>query len=131
MTQTNIVVKFQLEGFHCWPEAKNLMPEVAFLSERHRHIFHFRCEKKVTHSDRDVEIILFKRKVINFLKVNYSYKSKATFQLVDYCEFQYMSCEMIAEVLLNEFELEMCEVLEDNENGAVVRKIDGNESKGY
>jgi hypothetical protein len=33
----SVVVTFSIEGFHNWPEAKEIFPEVAFLSDRHRH----------------------------------------------------------------------------------------------
>jgi hypothetical protein len=39
----SIIVTFSIEGFHCWPDAKDVFPEVAFLSDRHRHMFGFRC----------------------------------------------------------------------------------------
>ena len=54
----SVVVTFSIEGFHCWPDAKDIFPEVAFLSERHRHMFGFRCYARVTHTDRDEEFIL-------------------------------------------------------------------------
>lgn len=119
MTQTNIIVKLEVEGMHCWPQAADLLPEVGFLSDRHRHIFHIEARKKVTHSDRDVEIIMFKREITEFLFAEYG---KHKHSLVNYCEFGPMSCEMIAEVLLKKFGLQYCSVLEDNENGAEVFK---------
>jgi hypothetical protein len=30
----SVVVSFSMEGFHCWPEAKDVFPEVAFLSDQ-------------------------------------------------------------------------------------------------
>lgn len=108
--KTSIVIRFQLEGFHNWPQAKDLMPSVAFLSERHRHMFHFELTKRVTHSDRDVEIILFKREVMKYLTDRYGSP----------CEFGSRSCEDLAEELINEFLCVRVSVLEDNENGAVV-----------
>ena len=35
-----------------------------------------------------------------------------------------MSCEMIARVLLDEFNLSRCEVSEDGENGAIVTYVE-------
>lgn len=113
MIKTNIIVKLQVEGFHNWPAAKDILPEVAFLSDPHRHIFHIECKKEVSHSDRDVEIIMFKRNILEYLHATYS-KSKIFFV----CEFGPKSCEMIAEELMKEFDLVYCSVLEDNENGA-------------
>ncbi len=59
----SVAVAFQLEGFHCWPEAKEIFPEVAFLSDRHRHMFHFKCYAYVTHTNRDEEFILLQRRL--------------------------------------------------------------------
>jgi len=58
----SVVVTFNIEGFHNWPAAKDIFPEVAFLSDRHRHMFGFRCYAHVTHTDRDEEFILLNRK---------------------------------------------------------------------
>lgn len=115
MTQTNIIIRFQVEGFHCFPKAKEYFPEVAFLSERHRHIFYFECEKKVFHDNRDSEFILFSREVKNFLLEKFGEKN--------ICEFGSLSCEAISRILLEEFKLESCSVFEDNENGAKIYAI--------
>jgi len=112
---TNIIVKLQIEGFHNWPDAKTIVPEMAFLSDRHRHIFHIECRKKVNHDDRDIEIIMFKRQVIQYL-------SKVYGSIIGGCEFGAKSCEQLAAELMMEFKLEYCSVLEDNENGAEVIK---------
>lgn len=76
----------------------------------HRHIFHITVEKAVTHSDRDVEIILFKQEVTKYLEQKYGRPG----------ELGSLSCEMLCEELLNKFECVSVEVLEDNENGAKV-----------
>lgn len=107
---TTITIKFAIEGFHNWPDAAKFEPEAAFLADRHRHMFHFQLWKEVAHDDRDVEIILFKRKVIKYLKDIYG----------DPCEFGSKSCEMLAKELLDKFDCFAIEVLEDNENGAGV-----------
>lgn len=108
---TNIVVKLQYEATHNWPKVAEVLPdqpEIWFLAHEHRHIFHITMEKAVTHSDRDVEIILFKQAVLKHLRE-------------EFCgEFNNWSCEMIAEHLLKEYGCYSVEVLEDNENGAKV-----------
>lgn len=114
---TNIIINLSVEGFHNWEDAKYIQPEVAFLSYKHRHTFNICCKKNVTHSDRDIEIILFKREIISFLYDEYGIQSGPD-EHYKWCDFGPMSCEMIAEVLLNRFELEYCSVMEDNENGA-------------
>lgn len=118
MTQTNIIVNLQVEGIHNWPNAKKVFPEVGFLSNSHRHLFHICAKKEVTHDDRDVEIILFKRSILKYFHETYNpkYPEIAPFQ------FGSNSCEMLARELLEEFDLEYCSVLEDNENGAEIYK---------
>jgi hypothetical protein len=110
-----IVIKLEVEGLHRWPQAAEIEPKVAFLSHPHRHIFHVKVIKQVNHDDRDIEIILFKRKVIDYLTTKYATVPRML-------DFRSMSCEMIAEEILNQFECKQVEVLEDNENGAMVSK---------
>jgi hypothetical protein len=115
MMNTNIIVKLQFEAIHNWPgvvEALPKSPWIHFLKDPHRHIFHVVLEKQVTHSDRDVEIILFKRSVTSYLERVYGRPG----------DLGPKSCEMLAEELLKEFDCESVEVLEDNENGAKVYK---------
>lgn len=112
-----IAVTFSIEGFHNWPDAKDVFPEVAFLSDRHRHMFGFRCYATVTHTDRDEEFIMFNRKIQKALR-NQFVKSEPNI-----LEFGAMSCEMIGEWLLEKFpELYKVEVWEDWENGAIVER---------
>lgn len=106
--QKHVVVKFQFEGIHCWPKCP--IEEVAFLRSKHRHIFHVKAVKEVSHNDRDVEIIWLKRQMEEFV---YS-------DLIgdDGYDLGSLSCEDIAEILIKNFGLSACEVLEDGENGA-------------
>lgn len=105
---TKIVVKLQVEGFHCWKDC-NIESE-EYLKNKHRHIFYITAKKQVSHDDRDIEIINFKNKIAEYLQKTFGKR----------CEFENMSCEMIAEHLLEVFKLDFCSVLEDNENGAEV-----------
>lgn len=111
---TTIIVNLQIEALHCWPGAQHILPEVGFLSNPHRHIFHIECEKEVTHDDRDIEIIMFKKEIINYL-----YRVSAV-SLGGILDFGAKSCEMIAKDLVENFDLASCKVLEDGENGARV-----------
>ncbi len=45
--QTNVIVKLAVDGLHNWPDAKKIFPEVGFLSDIHRHMFHVTLKKKV------------------------------------------------------------------------------------
>tara|TARA_R110001599_G_scaffold126542_1_gene299644 strand:+ start:3183 stop:3557 length:375 start_codon:yes stop_codon:yes gene_type:complete len=104
--KTNIIINLQHEAVHQWSDCE--LEGVEFLKFPHRHIFHICCKKEVKHDDRDIEIILLKRKVNSFLDEMYPKT------------FGDMSCEMIAKELATVFELNYCSVLEDNENGAEV-----------
>ena len=103
---TNVIINLQHECIHNWPECN--LEGVEFLKYPHRHIFHICCKKLVSHDDRDVEIILLKREIQEFLNKVYPKT------------FGSMSCEMNARELAEVFDLYYCSVLEDNENGAEV-----------
>jgi hypothetical protein len=52
MMQTFVTVRYQVEGFHCWPDA----PEhLAYLRARHRHLFHVEAKVEVFADDREIE----------------------------------------------------------------------------
>lgn len=104
--KTNIIINLAVEGIHQWNECP--FEDVSFLKNPHRHIFHICCKKEVSHLDRDIEIIRFKRKILTFLKDRYN------------GFFGPMSCEMIAATLIEKFNLIYCSVLEDGENGAEI-----------
>lgn len=108
-----IVVKLQYEALHNWPGVVEVLPhieEIHFLQFPHRHIFYITIEKEVSHADRDIEIILFKRKVLTYLDEQFKGNLGSR------------SCEMLAEQLLKHFDCTTVEVLEDNENGGKVYK---------
>lgn len=117
---TLINVTLQIEGLHLWPEATN------YLKHEHRHVFHITCKRLVTHSDREIEIIQFKSQIIHYLQSVFSTRKLKGTELT-ICNFGRMSCEDIAELLLKEFDLQYCQVLEDNENGAEVHLINDNQ----
>lgn len=112
-----IFITFQKEGIHRYPAAAE-KPELAtgdwldvsFLASPHRHMFHFRVEMEVFHSDRDVEFIQLKR-------ILERWYSDGTLML------DYKSCEMMANDLYKKC-IEtwpdrdyVIEVAEDGENG--------------
>lgn len=105
--RTEVIVRLCIEGTHNWSTCN--IEEVIYLKNKHRHIFHIECRKEVTHSDRDIEIIMFKNEITQYLINKYN------------GDFGSMSCEMIAEELLLQFGCTEVKVLEDNENGAIVR----------
>lgn len=111
---TNVIVRLDVEALHCWPAAREVFPEVSFLSDPHRHIFHIQLKKRVYHDDRDIEFIIFKRDVLDYLKRQYY----SDIQRIH--DFGNKSCEMIAKELFDQFHCEYVSVFEDNENGAEV-----------
>lgn len=116
-TQTKIVVRFTVEAIHNWPDAAKFEPTMAFLAFPHRHIFHFEAKKSVAHDDRDVEIIVFKRELMDYFNRNYFDLS------LNLCNFGSKSCEMLANDLVEAYDLDEASCLEDNENGATVTKL--------
>ena len=121
--ERKIWVTFQKEGIHKYPAAAtdpNLATgdeyDVSFLANPHRHIFHFRVWLGVTHNDRDVEFIQFKR----WLEKLYS-SNEGVLSL------DYKSCEMMADDLYIQIAAKYpgravwIEVSEDGENGALIK----------
>ena len=114
--KTYVIVRLQVDGEHNFPAAKELFPEVAFLSDPHRHIFHIEAACAVTHTDRDKEFIMLKRDMVDYFRQRYYNPQKRTH------DFGSLSCEAIAVDLLTQFDCEWVEVWEDNENGGRVEK---------
>ena len=118
-----IWVTFQKEGIHCYPAAAtdpNLATgdqyDVSFLANPHRHIFHFRVWLSVTHNDRDVEFIQFKR----WLEQLYSSEQGVL-------SLDHKSCEMMSDELYDTISQKYpgrevwIEVSEDGENGSFIK----------
>jgi hypothetical protein len=116
-----IWVTFRKEGMHKYPAAltdPSLATgdeyDVSFLGHPHRHIFHFRVWIGVTHNDRDIEFIQFKRWLENLYK-------DATLSL------DYKSCEMMSDDLHAQISQKYpgreiwIEVSEDGENGSFIK----------
>ena len=118
-----IWVTFQKEGIHCYPAAAtdpNLATgdqyDVSFLANPHRHIFHFRVWLSVTHNDRDVEFIQFKR----WLEQLYS--STQGVLSLDHKSCEMMSGDLYDTISNNYPGSEIwIEVSEDGENGSFIK----------
>ncbi len=116
-----IWITFRKEGMHRYPAAAtdpNLATgdeyDVSFLANEHRHIFHFRVWLGVTHNDRDVEFIQFKRWLENLYK-------DATLSL-DHKSCEMMSDDLYAQVSQKYPNREVwIEVSEDGENGSFIK----------
>jgi len=118
-----IWVTFRKEGIHKYPAAAtdpNLATgdeyDVSFLATPHRHIFHFRVWLSVTHNDRDVEFIQFKRWLEKLYSSNQGVLS-----------LDYKSCEMMSDDLYDTISQKYpgrevwIEVSEDGENGSFIK----------
>jgi hypothetical protein len=116
-----IWVTFSKEGMHKYPAALTDPAlktgdeyDVSFLGYPHRHIFHFKVWIAVTHNDRDIEFIQFKRWLENL------YKGGAL-------ELNFKSCEMISDDLYDAISGRYpgrevwIEVSEDGENGSFIK----------
>lgn len=108
----NIIVQLSVEGIHHWPTCN--IKEVSYLKDPHRHIFYITCKKTVSHNDRDIEIIQLKHNILNVLNDKFWDNNQRLLN------FDTLSCESIAEMLVLKFDLSYCSVLEDNENGAEI-----------
>lgn len=112
--KTYVIVRLQVDGLHNFPDAYHLFPEVAFLTDTHRHIFHFEAKVEVFHDNRDKEFIMLKRDILNYLSEHYYNEVTRTH------EFGSRSCEMLAKEVLTVFNCSSVTVWEDLESGATV-----------
>ena len=116
MIKSEVYCTLQIDATHNWPGCP--FDEVAYLRDPHRHLFHIKARKLVTHSDRDVEFIMLKHAILDHLARKYYVPGQSTHVLGA------MSCEMLATELIKEFGLSQCEVNEDNENGAILTVVE-------
>ena len=116
-----IWVTFNKEGMHKYPAALTDPAlatgdeyDVSFLGYPHRHIFHFKVWIGVTHDDRDIEFIQFKRWLLNLYKDSI-------------LALDYKSCEMMSQDLYDMISQKYpnrevwIEVSEDGENGSFIK----------
>ena len=123
-----IWVTFTKEGIHKYPAALDDPSlatgdeyDVSFLGYPHRHIFHFKIGIAVTHNDRDIEFIQFKRWLVKLYEgeLNVDYKS----------------CEMMSDDLYEKINDKYpgrevhIDISEDGENGAHIEYAKSQRSK--
>lgn len=113
---TEVYCSLAVEGIHNWTNCD--IEEVSYLKFPHRHMFGIKATVNVSHDDRDVEFIVLKHKIRDYLNIQY-WDSKHKCLL-----FGSMSCEMIARELIEQFDLSSCEVNEDGENGAILTVVE-------
>ena len=105
--QALVLIDFDLEGYHFYPDPPK---EVEFLGHSHRHLFQIKMGFEVTDMNREIEIFMMTGTVKEY--INERFGTPAI--------FRDMSCEHIAEDLLNKFNAKFVEVLEDGKGGARV-----------
>lgn len=111
-----VIAVVRLPGMHHWPKAP---ADVAYLASPHRHLFTFRVEAVVYHSDRDVEFHTLQKWIFAALGGLY----QSAYGIFD---FDARSCEHLAEELGRELQkahqvnLSAIECWEDDENGSRV-----------
>lgn len=99
-----------IEGFHYYPNAPQFC---SYLSHKHRHMFVIRCSFEVSHNNREIEINAMQNKIEKTLHDWYCTP----------CDFEGLSCEDIANNLMEEFDnMVECQVLEDGYGGATLTR---------
>ena len=109
-----VIARTKVEGIHRWKKCP--LDEVSYLREYHRHVFHIEATLDVNHTNRDVEFIQLTHTIIKVLHAKYYSVEHQC------CFFDDMSCEMIADELVDAFNLTSCEVNEDGEGGAIITR---------
>lgn len=105
-----VVTHNAIEGYHHYPDPPK---EVSFLKYPHRHLFDIRCQFAVVDSNREIEIFIQQAAIEMMIKKHFGYPA----------EFDDMSCEMICEWILEQFdECVEVQVLEDGYGGAVIQR---------
>ena len=107
MPTSSVWVQFQFEAFHRWSAAPD---EVAFLRDRHRHLFHVRVEWLVSHADREREFFIEQRAA----------RAAVERMLADGPGTAEWSCEMWAARIMEATGASRVDVSEDGENGATI-----------
>lgn len=110
-----VYCQLEFEAVHNWPGCP--IEEVAYLRDPHRHTFHIKAHVQVDHNDRDQEFIVLKHEILKFLRAEYPSD-------VGCPDIGATSCEMLAQKLIEQFDLSRCEVNEDAENGAVLTVLE-------
>jgi hypothetical protein len=108
--KNTVIIQFEIEGFHNYPNAPQA---VTFLSFNHRHTFKIKAGYSVNDLNREREIFICRDEIKDYLIESFGSP----------CQFENMSCEMIANEIL-EFGAEdgmvWCEVWEEETGGARV-----------
>lgn len=104
-----VTIRTQFPAVHCWPDCN--IPSVGYLIFPHRHLFVVKMSWEVSDNNRQIEFISKKQDANKYIAKHFYDK-----------DLRSMSCEDIAEKLLNRFNADSISVFEDGENGCELFK---------
>ena len=106
-----VVCNVTIEGFHYWKDAPL---KYGYLRNNHRHMFNIELYIIVTSLNREIEFIDQQRIIKECILEEFG-------DSLGYAQFKGMSCEHIAEWLMNKCPTATyCKVIEDTNGGAVL-----------
>lgn len=105
-----ISVRFQVEGWHRWPDAP---PHRGYLAQSHRHMFHVEATLPVGHDDREVEFHDF----LDFCRIHFEGGDRGA----QSCEV--MARDLLASICGHYARSASVKVFEDGEVGATVSSL--------
>lgn len=119
--KTHLTIRLQLPGFHSFDNVAEVYPsnpEIWFLGQPHRHMFHFECVYPVVGLDRELEFFILRKHVEDIIR-----NINPTLLPLGELNFGSRSCETIATAILKEdLRMSSCTVSEDGENSATVTR---------
>ena len=108
------VCKFQIEAQHCADDAP---PGISQEKFPHAHFFHITAWRRVKFSDREVWPQLLRIEMKNW------FRDQFRETVSEQPDLGNSSCAALARWILQHFQLDMCEVLEDGLAGAMVTRV--------
>ena len=112
--RTSIFCRTTFEAFHRWPDAP---PEVEFLRDRHRHLFHVELRIEVTHDDREVEFLLLQNALKEWIQETLANEDTSTWSCESWCR------ATMQVAWFDSYFASYVSVSEDGENGAVLERV--------
>lgn len=111
-----VIAKLMIEGLHFWKDAPE---KVEFLRNKHRHTFYIEVKVKVDHADRQIEAITLKHNILKLLDETFPrfYPYKEPLHFITAYDFASLSCESLAQFILDKLPADSVLILEDNEVG--------------
>ncbi len=109
-----INIRFNFEGFHKYDDAPK---EVEYLKLKHRHLFYVEAKIEVFHNDRELEFIMVKNDLQDFIKNEYKDKMVGSCEMIALDLYGYILYKYGVNRLIE------VKVYEDNENGGEVSNL--------